>query len=212
MTAPTFCRTQLHDQVTAHGVLLVSNDFPFVGADPGHDCNVATTSASVQVVTGKKLTSYQCREIANDPSGGTGGWFAVQVFKSQGMVAGVDFVRFVKRDVQVVRDLLKAGWYVTIFVTYAVINDNLDGKYAGSTYRGAHALSLAGWRVVKFNGVYRRAVWVYDPLFDGRDRPKLLPDAPFGRQRAPFWLYRHAAETYTGQVGIVSGYAVKARS
>lgn len=213
-----FTRTQLHNRLTAHGVELVSNDFGFVNpATRGHDCNVATTSASVEIVTGAKLSAAQCRQIAGVPGDvGTGTAFAVRVFESQGMKVGVDYVRYARRDAEVVRDLLRAGWYVTLFVDYEVINDLEGGKYAGSTYRGAHALSIDGWTRRKIDGRWRRVVWDHDPLFDGRDRPNALPDAPFGRQLVPFYVLRAAGEHYTarhspGVVGL-SGYAVKART
>lgn len=217
MTA-TLNRTQLHNRVQAHGQELVSNAFPFVDpATAGHDCNVATTSASVELVTGAQLSAKQCRAIAGIPGDvGTGTVLATRVFESQGMRVGVDYVRFARRDVQLVRDLLRAGWYVTLFVDYDVVNDTDGGKYAGSVYRGAHAISVDGFMRRKVDGIWRRVVWDHDPLFDGRDRPKALPDAPFGRQLVPFYVLRAAAEHYTTRhspdlSGCVSGYAVKPR-
>jgi hypothetical protein len=205
MTAPTFNRTQLHNKVTAHGVLLVSNDFPFVNPlTAGKDCNVAVTSECVELVKGVKLTSIQVRDLGGDHIGGTGTGMTARTFLSQGMVEGVDWWRFYRQDIQVARDHLIAGHFVGLYVDYGVVNDLMGGKYAGSTYRGAHAIGLCGWW--RANG--KRMTWDYDPLFDGRDRPRALPDAPFGRQKAPFAVLRKAGEGYSG-AGLLSGYAVK---
>lgn len=193
MIPPSFCRTQLNDR---------GNDFPF--HDPttdSVDCNVATTSACVQLAKGTKLNAHQVRVMGGDLHGPTGTAMSARVLGAQGLVPGTDFVRFKKVDVQRVRDLLGAGWFVVVYVNYGVINDNLGGAFSGAkTYRGPHAVGLAGWR--RLNG--KRVTWDYDPTFDGRK-----PGYPFGRQLAPFWLIRQAMAIFNKGENLASGYAVK---
>lgn len=192
MSAPAFCRTQLND---------FGNNFLFHSMATGKvDCNVAQTSECLELVKGIQLTASQTRAFGGDLSGPTGTTLAVKVFQRFGMVAGIDFVRLHKVDVQRVRDLLGSGWYVVGFVDYGVINDNLIGAFSGAkTYRGVHAIGLAGWK--RKDG--KRVVWDYDPTFDGRH-----PGYPLGRQLAPFWLIREALASYAGP-NLASGYAVK---
>lgn len=196
MKPPAYCRTQLSDR---------GNSFAFHNPATGKvDCNVAEISMGVEVHSGAQISASNIRVIGNDPSGPTGTALANDVFLSLGMVPGVDYVRLWKVDVQRVRDLLEARWYVVGYVDYGVIVDTFPRSLQGSrVYRGLHAIGMAGW----WRKDGKRVVWEYDPLFDGRHS-----GYPLGRQVAPFGLLREAMGAYADGVGLVSGYAVKMRS
>jgi hypothetical protein len=195
MKAPVYNRTQLNDR---------GNDFPFCNKPTASvDCNVAETSQAIQLVTGQQLTALHIRQVAGDMEGGSGTTLATKAFLSVGMKAGEDFTRFRDVPVEQVRALLRDGWFVTGFIDYGVMIDVSAKKFVGSkTYRGAHAVSMAGW--ARVGG--KRVVWDYDPLFDGRTRSGWT--YPMGRQRVPFWMIRDAMAGYAGP-GLASGYAVR---
>lgn len=207
MLSPTFSRTQLNDETGAG----VSNRFPFVNPKTaGFDCNVATTSQCIELVTGDRLTAKEIRNIADDHEGGTSVLLTVAAFKSVGMVLGEDYVRFSHRDVQYLRDLLAGGWFVVGFVEYGSMIDNAPQHVGSLTYRDGHAIGMSGW----FRSGGRRMTWYYDPTCDGRTRTVdgRKHQYPFGRQKVRFGLIRDAMNAYNDgkpDFPTASGYAVK---
>lgn len=186
-------RSQLNDR---------ANDFPFYSrATAGVDCNVATTSLAIELNTGAKLSAETIREVANMPDGPTGHVLAGRAFRWAGMIPQTDFRQLYMEDVQVARELLAAGWLVCLFVDYGVIQDRAPWLTGDRRYRGAHAVLLGDW----WSGQLGRSVHVSDPTFDGRTRGDWT--APAGVQPAKFSLYRDAAASYAGGVGLIDGWA-----
>jgi hypothetical protein len=182
-------------QLNNHG-----NPWPF--NDPAtekEDCNVAKTSEAVHYFNGAQLTAKQTRTAGHALSGPTGTTLTNDVFQSQGMVKGTDYILARGVPIADLRHLyLRTGWYVGAFVNYGVLN-HLGALTGDKNYNGIHCIGLWGWR----RSVDGILVWDHDPLFDGR-----RPAIPFGRQHVPFDPIQHALEAYAGP-GLWSGWAVK---
>jgi hypothetical protein len=192
-------RSQLNDR---------NNDFPFHNpTTAATDCNVAQASEAVEIHSGVTLSADDVRTAGNTPHGPTGNVLARRTFAAQGMVPEVDYRMLAQVPIQTVRDLLAAGWHVTLYVMYGTMIDEAPGNVGSFTYRGAHAIGVTDW----WRGKLGRMVHYHDPLADGRTRRvpgKGRYTYPKGVQAVKFSVVRDAAYGYTGAAGLVSGYAV----
>jgi hypothetical protein len=192
----TLCRSQLSDR---------NNDFPFHNAATGKvDCNIAQVSQCVELVTGIKLTAAQTRVIGHQPAGPSGNVLARRVLAAQGLALETEYRMFWLTAVQTVRDLLKSGWFVVLYIDYGVMNQLAPDKTGDKNYTGYHAIAVSDfWR-----GRGGALVHYHDPVNDGRHA-----NTPKGVQTVKFSAVRDAAVAYAtktrGAQGMVQGYAVK---
>jgi hypothetical protein len=190
----SLCRSQLNDN---------NNDFGFHDALTAKtDCNVAMTSQGVELHNGLKLSAEACRALAHDPLGPTGSIFARSVFEAQAMVSTVDYQILWGNPTQTVRDLLKAGWFVTLYIDYGKLTELAPSISCDKAFTGIHAVGLSDW----FRGSLGASVHYHDPLADGRH-----PLTPKGVQTAKFSWIRDAGYAYTRKLGYLDGWAVKAK-
>lgn len=192
MPVSTTDRSQLNDN---------NNDFPF--HDPVTDvvdCNVAKVSEGVGYSTNVKLNSKTARAEAHQAYGPTGNVFAEAVFKARGMVPQVDYQILWSVPTSTIRELLRAGWYVTVYVDYGVLN-SLDAATSGDrNYKGYHAIGMHGL----FRGSQGLSTHKHDPLNDGRKA-----SIQQGIVTVKFSHIRDAAYAYTKKPGFIQGWAVK---
>jgi hypothetical protein len=185
------CRTQLNDN---------GNLFPF--HDPATDqvdCNVAQASQALELVTGVQLDAKATRTFGQEATGPTGNVFARKAFMAQGLVAEIDYRMLWSAPTDDVRNLLKLGWYVVLYVDYGIINAQAPQISGDKNFDGYHAIGLSDW----WRGKLGVSVHYHDPLADGRH-----PLTPKGVQVAKFSNIRDAAYGYTHKPGLVQGYAV----
>jgi hypothetical protein len=200
----TLNRSQLSDR---------NNDFPFHNPDTdGYDCNVAKASECVELVTKEKLPALEVRKLGGDLTGGTGSRLARRVFASQGMVAGTDYQILNAVPTSIVRDLLRTGWYVVLYVKYDVLRDNEPNSIGDGHYSGAHAVGVSDF----FYTGGTRTNNMHDPLNDGGPRASLGHSAPKGIVQVRFKSLKEAAWAYSRQYEgaaadsyVLYGYAVK---
>lgn len=199
MNVPTVDLTQLRNS---------GNPWPFV--DPltaKKDCNVAKTAEALFHFNHTKLTAKETRHMGGAPGPvPTGNRLTTNVFEAAGMVRGTDFITANPKPLESLKQLLREGWYVGLYVDYGVLN-RLGAKTGDHNYTGLHCVGLWGWR----RSLQGRLVWDHDPLFDGR-RPRI----PFGRQHVPFGPLMFAAQAAVPQQiqgapasGLWTGWAVK---
>lgn len=191
----TLCRSQLSDR---------NNAFRFFSpATASVDCNVAMTSQSIELVNGLQFDADSIRAMGHTLDGPTGRALTRQAFDAAGLIAESEYRIFYRTDAQTIRELLRARWFVVLFIDYGVLQDTAPQIVGDRDYRGAHAVGLSDW----WRGAQGRMVHYHDPIADGRTRAGWT--APKGVQAVKFSLVRDAAYGFTRQTGIVSGYAVE---
>jgi hypothetical protein len=159
----------------------------------------------LELVTGVQIDARDTRAIGQEPFGPTGNIFALKAFRAQGLVAEIDYRMLWTVPTEDVRNLLKLGWYVVLYVDYGVINSKApqisgDKNFVGTPGQPAyHAVGLSDW----WRGSLGASVHYHDPLADGRHAK-----TPKGVQVAKFSNIRDAAYGYTKKPGLVQGYAV----
>lgn len=199
MNVPTVDLTQLRNS---------GNPWPFVDPQTAKkDCNVAKTAEALFHFNRVKLNAQQTRKIGGAPGAvPTGNHLTVNVFENAGMVRGTDFITANPKSIESLKQLLRDGWYVGLYVDYGVLN-RIGAKTGDHNYTGLHAIGVWGWRRTSQG----RQVWNHDPLFDGR-----RPSIPYGRQHVlvgPLLMAAQAAvpKQISGAPasGLWTGWAVK---
>ncbi len=170
------------------------------------DCNVVKVCEAQGYNKGVHLNVAAARAMAHQATGPTGNVFAEKVFRAAGMTAQVDYQMLWSVPTQTVRDLLRAGWYVCLYVDYGNLNASEpltsgDRGFNGTPEQPAiHAIGMHGL----FRGSAGLSTHKHDSLNDGRK-----PSIQQGILTVKFSHIRDAAYGYTRKVGYVQGWAVK---
>ena len=175
----------------------------------GEDCVVRASSTGVDWATkGAKVPAVSdFRKRARNASTGLNTEEAHRGLRSYDTPAELggfsDIVahRYLRQPKAELRERVKAGRFVVLWMSYAVLNDTRPNLSGDPRFRGAHAIGVLGQRVRE--GTVEWRVW--DSLADGRR--KGIAEGP---DWWPRWLVEATAAGFTKSADTWTGVSIAA--